>query len=314
MNYIVLDLEWNQGTGGKRGQLKEMPFEIIEIGAIKMDSQFNVIGEFNQIICPSVYTNMHRVTQKLIQIEMEELERGRPFQEVFAEFCSWCGEDYMFCTWGPLDLIELQRNMRYYRIPAFSDRPFPFLDVQKIFAIGFEDKTARHTLEYAVDFLNIEKDIPFHRAFSDSYYTAKVLAKCPKEALAYVSYDVFSLPRNKSQEVHVTFPDYVKHISRLFKSKDSIMADREIMSTKCFRCQKLAKRKIKWFTPNGKHYLSVSYCPDHGYLKAKIRIKKDENGKLYVVKTMRFITDEEVAEIVAKRNLAKQKNMTKPAN
>lgn len=313
MNYIVLDLEWNQGTGGKSGQLKEMPFEIIEIGAIKMDEQFNVIGEFNQLIRPTVYTNMHKVTQRLIHIQMEDLERGRPFEEVCSEFLDWCGDSYQFCTWGPLDLIELQRNMQYYEMKALSDRPFAFLDVQKIFAIAFEDKSERHSLEYAVDYLNIEKDIPFHRAFSDSYYTAKVLAKCSKESLVYVSFDMFSLPKNKSQEIHVTFPDYTKHISRLFKTKDSIMADREIMSTKCYKCNKLAKRKIKWFTPNGKHYLSVSSCQEHGYLKAKIRVRKTDSGKLYVVKTMRLIDEEQVNEIVEKRNQARQKNVVKPS-
>lgn len=36
MNYIILDLEWNQGNEQKEKQLKELPFEIIEIGAVKL--------------------------------------------------------------------------------------------------------------------------------------------------------------------------------------------------------------------------------------------------------------------------------------
>ena len=39
MNYIVLDLEWNQGNEEKEKQLKELPFEIIEIGAIRLNGQ-----------------------------------------------------------------------------------------------------------------------------------------------------------------------------------------------------------------------------------------------------------------------------------
>ena len=35
MNYIVLDLEWNQSPDGKEGQTRHLPFEIIEIGWIK---------------------------------------------------------------------------------------------------------------------------------------------------------------------------------------------------------------------------------------------------------------------------------------
>ena len=32
MNYIVLDLEWNQSPLGQAGEHPRMPFEIIEIG------------------------------------------------------------------------------------------------------------------------------------------------------------------------------------------------------------------------------------------------------------------------------------------
>ena len=37
MEYIVLDLEWNQSPRGKAGERRGMPFEIIEIGAVKLD-------------------------------------------------------------------------------------------------------------------------------------------------------------------------------------------------------------------------------------------------------------------------------------
>ena len=34
MNYIVLDLEWNQCPYGKEREIRRLPFEIIEIGAV----------------------------------------------------------------------------------------------------------------------------------------------------------------------------------------------------------------------------------------------------------------------------------------
>ena len=36
MNYIVFDLEWNQSPGGKKYSNSRLPFEIIEIGAVRM--------------------------------------------------------------------------------------------------------------------------------------------------------------------------------------------------------------------------------------------------------------------------------------
>lgn len=304
MNYIILDLEWNQSSEEKRNN--DIPFEIIEIGAIKMDGNCNIIGEFNQLIRPKVYHDMHKITEDLIHIQMEDLERGRPFEKVIDEFFRWCGEDYMFCTWGNLDLTELQRNMCYYGKQPLCEEPFAYLDVQKIFAISFEDKHIRHTLEHAVDVLQIEKDIPFHRAFSDAYYTAKVFEKCPKESFVYVSFDTFMLPKNKEKEIRHQFPDYYKYISREFKKKESITGDREIMSTKCYLCGKATRRKIKWFTPNAKHYYNVSVCETHGFLKGKIRIRKTDSGLYYIIKTMRQITKEQVDEIMEKKEQAKQ--------
>ena len=37
MEYIVLDLEWNQSNTGKEDAVEKLPFEIIEIGAIKLN-------------------------------------------------------------------------------------------------------------------------------------------------------------------------------------------------------------------------------------------------------------------------------------
>ena len=42
MNYIVMDLEWNQSCHGHARENPKMPFEIIEIGATKLDSKFNI--------------------------------------------------------------------------------------------------------------------------------------------------------------------------------------------------------------------------------------------------------------------------------
>ena len=41
----------------------------------------------------------------------------------------------MFATWGPLDLLELQRNISYYQLIPLSDGPIKFYDVQKLFSL-----------------------------------------------------------------------------------------------------------------------------------------------------------------------------------
>ncbi len=313
MNYIVLDLEWNQSSTGKEEVSKVLPFEIIEIGAIKLNSDRKMTDEFSELIKPQVYHEMHHITRKLIHLQMEELEKGKSFVEIMEKFRVWCGQDYIFCTWGPLDLLELQRNIRYYQLEPLGEGPLAFLDVQKLFSIAYEDRKSRRTLEHAIDFLEIEKDIPFHRAFSDAYYTAKVLAQLDEDVLKNCSFDVFHLPKDRKSEVHVIFDTYAKYISRTFADKTEALADKTVIETKCYLCHKNLRKKIRWFSPNGKHYYSVSYCDKHGYMKAKIRIRKSEEDSVYVVKTEKFINQEEVEDIRNRQEKAKEQRKEKRA-
>lgn len=316
MNYIILDLEWNQGAAEKTEE--NLPFEIIEIGAIKLNNRREKIDEFNELIRPQVYHEMNHITRKLIHLRMEQLEEGKSFPEVMRAFRNWWGDDYVFCTWGSMDLIELQRNIRYYQMEPMSDRPFRFLDIQKLFSIAFEDRKSRKSLEYAIDFLEIEKDIPFHRALSDAYYAAKVLALLDENVLENYSFDIYHIPVSKKEEIHAIFDkvpqeSYAKYISRGFEDKIKAMDDKNVISTKCYLCQKNLKRKIRWFTPNGKHYYCVSYCDLHGHMKSKIRIRKSENGQIYIIKTEKFISEEDVENIYKKQEQARQHRKEKRA-
>lgn len=303
MNYIVLDLEWNQAADLKTKLESRLLFEIIEIGAVKLDCDKNTVDVFHELIKPQVFHRMNQITGELLHLDLNQLERCRTFTEVAGDFIKWCGEDYIFCTWGDLDLFELQRNMDYYRMTPLARKPIRYYDVQKLFSIAFEDKKTRRTLEYAADFLHIEKDIIFHRADADAYYTAKVL-RCIKNQQVFhnYSYDTYRLPKNRAEELHVMFDDYGKYISRPFSDKTAAMKDSEVISTRCFLCGRRTKKKIPWFTNNGKHYYAIVHCSIHGTMKAKIRLRKSADNKTYVVKTMRQAGPEEIEDILSKKD------------
>ena len=59
MNYIVLDLEWNQCPYGKSREEERLPFEIVEIGAVKMNEQKEIIDTFHILVKPIVYRRLH---------------------------------------------------------------------------------------------------------------------------------------------------------------------------------------------------------------------------------------------------------------
>lgn len=306
MNYIVFDLEWNQAALGKRYINKKMPFEIIEIGAVKLNSDMEETGRFNELVRPKVYKNINRITGNIVHLDMKQLKSARPFQKVMESFLEFCEKDYVFCTWGNLDLIELQRNMKFYSMSPLSQKPIKFLDVQKLFALQFEGEKSQHTLEYAVDVCGIQKDIPFHRAFADAYYTAKVLKFLKPEFREKYSFDTYVLPKEKKEEIRILFDDYYKYISRGFDNKTKALEDKEVLYSGCYLCKRTVSRKIPWFTNNNKHYYCVSRCRKHGYIKGKIRLRKAEDGKIYVIKTMKQISEEEMKEIAWKQDKIKK--------
>lgn len=304
MYYIVFDLEWNQSSK-KEYEVPELPFEIIEIGGVKLNSEGSMIGEFDELIKPKVYHEMHDITSKLIHIAMEELQRGKSFSEVASAFLDWSDEENrIFCTWGTLDLYELQRNMEYYKMTPMSDKPFAYLDIQKLFARVYGETRIRRSLEYAIDTLGIEKDIPFHRAFSDAYYTAKVLAKLLEtnpEVFDYVSYDIYHAPADRKDEIKHQFDTYEKYISRVFEDKSKAFQDKEVSSCRCYICHRNLRKRVKWFSLNGRYYLCLAHCNEHGFFKGKNRIHRQGEG-VFFVKTVKQITEEEAQDVIKKRD------------
>lgn len=307
MNYIVFDLEWNQCPDGKAHERPDLPFEVVEIGAIKLNSEKTEISRFHEYVRPVAYQRLHYKTKEILHINPGILQEADTFPAVFGRFFEWCGEDFIFCTWGSLDLLELQRNIRFHGLPACFSFPLKFCDIQKIFSIALEDGKSRRSLEYAVDFLSLSKDVPFHEALSDAYYTACVMRQIDDWHLnAFYSIDYFQLPQKRSEELFLTFPDYAKFVSRQYRSKTEIMHDRAILSRKCFFCGKGCIKKTPWFSSGTRNYISLSYCEAHGYMKGKIRIRKAENGGGYFCIKTRKPVDEDTAQEILMRYENKQ--------
>ncbi len=308
MNFIVLDLEWNQSPVGKSGEIRHLPFEIIEIGAVKLTEQLTTCGAFREVVKPQVYRSLHAKTRQIVSLRAIDFEHARCFPEVIHDFLEWCGEDAHFCSWGPSDLMELQRNMAYHQLPIPFPFPFLYYDIQKIFSIVYEDRKSRRSLEYAVDFLKIPKEGAFHSAQSDAYYTACIMQHLTlPQITANTSVDYFHTPDTRKQEFSLRYPTYDKFVSKPFSSKVQAMKDRIVTSTVCSECGKSAPKKIRWFSVGGRNYLCLACCAEHGYIKGKIRLRHREDGLYYAVKTTRPVTSEEAQAILDRKEAQREK-------
>ena len=307
--YVVLDLEWNQSAEGRLHTEEGLPFEIIEIGAVKLDEQRRILSSFSCLVTPSVYPQLHFKISEVTHMDMEALRReGKPFVQAAEEFLEWCGTDAVFCTWGSMDLTELQRNMRYYGMKIPFSKPLLYYDVQKLYAIWQGDAKARVSLDRAVEDLGLLEERPFHRAMDDAFYTARVLQTLDfVRCRPYLSVDYFRLPGNREEEIFLEFPSYSKYVSRVFSTKEEAMEDKTVTDMICCSCRRMLRKKLKWFSLNQKQYFCLAWCPEHGYVRGKIRMKKAEPDGLYVVKTMKQVEESGADEVFARKEEQRKK-------
>ena len=120
MNYIVLDLEWNQSYRGKEYSIEEMPFEIIQIGAVKLDEHKNITGRWERIIRPVEYVKLHGKVSEMLEITEDELKMGDDFASAAKEFLEW----YFFIRMDLTDSARAQAILSFTSIlPSGEEYP-----------------------------------------------------------------------------------------------------------------------------------------------------------------------------------------------
>lgn len=313
MNYIVFDLEWNQSSH-PLAENELLPFEIIEIGAVKLNSKFEIVDSFSELIRPQVYTKLQRRIREMLSYDEQSLKAGRHFDKVCKDFIKWCGdeEDYMFGTWGPLDLFYLQQNMDFFVMDPLRS-PLYFYNIQDIFSYYHPD-VGNCRLEKAVEKLGIpiEKDKPFHMAIHDAYYTGLVLKKLkPKNLEDMKSVDYYNNPKTEAEEIEVKHKNYCEHVSREFDSKTEAMEDKLLTQINCVRCGKKLHKKIKWFSNNSNSYLCVGKCWYHGYVLGKIKFKTTYDDRVFAIKKTKLIRKSEMEDVKERQETIREKRKEK---
>ena len=181
MNYIVLDLEFNQSFPFKSGKKvepnPECPFEIIQIGAVKLNDNFEQVDSFDAMIRPQIYPRLHPFVEKITGIRAEMLADKPDFRSAYEGFLKFIGDGpAILCTWGADDIKSLFRNILFYDLDAnaLTDQ---YLNVQPFAAEYLHHEAGKAIgLKNAVEALGIPEGETFHNALNDAAYTAKIFA------------------------------------------------------------------------------------------------------------------------------------------
>ena len=191
--------------------------------------------------------------------------------------------------------------------------PLFYYDVQKLYSLYCLDGHARASLESVIDTLALPKKWPFHRAVYDAAYTGCVLSQLEKQSWqSMVSVDYYRPPKNAQEEIYLVFERYSKFVSQLYPSREEAMEARNVSSMVCYKCGRNVTRRMNWFSDNNRKYFGLAYCPRHGWLKGKIRVKHCD-GQVFMIKTMKLTDAEGARKIKAKSELMKKRRMDKAA-
>lgn len=173
MNYIVFDLEATCWEGADVRQS-----EIIEIGALKINEQKQIVSEFARFIKPLRHPVLSDFCKNLTSIRQMDVDGAEYFNMVAEEFKRWTGygeTEYILCSWGFYDKKQFESDCQLYGINTEWVTPHVNLKQQH----GSIRKLQRAIgMKSALQLEGISLDGTHHRGIDDARNIAKIFIKC----------------------------------------------------------------------------------------------------------------------------------------
>ena len=281
MNYIVLDLEWNQAVTYAE-MVKEPVFltgEIVQFGAVKLNDRFEYEDTFDCRVSPQYYTEIHPRVAEVTHLDTADLKKGLKFEEAFSSFCEWCGEEITLLVWGTEDQRVLRKNMELFGFG--TDYLPPCYNLQNIFAAQITQDTRQYRLTSA---LAVVKETPFdaHDALNDAKSTALV---CKHLDLEKGLTEYCAIVENKDGVVE----SY--EFEEEYEDVDDALSDDYVVSFECPDCNEIVWGD-NWIRKNGNILVSTGTCYDGQEFLIKLKFRHLLNRKVKVKRLVYTMTEE----------------------
>ena len=239
MGYIVLDLEWNSAYYKPQGRFIN---EIIQIGAVKLNKDFEIIDTFQVYIKSKIVKKLSNRTIALTGITNEQMNSGVSFRVAVKKYNDWAGKNNVTMTWSDSDLYAIVENSRIFLDSSLKFSLDMYLDLQSY--IQGELRLVGHaitnqiSLATATQMLNISTDgFELHNARDDAHLCAIMLRRMyNKERFVKLIRDT----TDSSFYDRLFFRAY--HISNINDKR----IDKKALRFSCPGCKKPLKSKNKW--------------------------------------------------------------------
>lgn len=287
MNYIVLDMEWNQPFKPKNMIRKPVTLygEIVQIGAVKLDENYHIVDTFKILVKPVHYSKMCNKVAKLTKITNQDLEYGLPFPVALKHFRNWCTDEFVFLTWGENDVDVLRDNIILHGLDP-SWLPCCY-NIQLIFNAQVSKEQRQYSLSDAMEMLG-QNALPAHDALHDARNTVTVCMHLDM-VKGLAEYNA-TKKMNKLNKIAETLrPD------KFYPTRTTALEDAEILNFYCPICGEnvICEGILK---QNTDKYICIGKCesgdeffvrfkftkwPDESFSVSRIIYEMDEDHRNY---------------------------------
>ena len=258
-----MDLEWNNAY---MKSAQKFVNEIIEIGAVKLNENLEIIDTYSELIKPVVSRKLRSRIKDLTHLTNEDISGGIAFNEAISKLEEWSGSDALFMTWGDTDIRTMLSNFKYFLKKDSILFIEYYADLQRYCQCFINMENIQQAgLSYAAECLQIDAEkYPHHRALDDSLLSAE----CFKKVFDKDKLDEFIKVCDADFYARLTFKPYV------IKSKNDPLIDKNLFNCYCDICGGKVETLKKWKFMN-QSFRGLFYCANcDREFRVNLRIKK----------------------------------------
>ena len=182
MKHVVVDLEMNPVSREFREVRRKLNEEVIEIGAVRLDENFQQEAEFQCYVKPE-YGPIKKHITSLTGITQAMVADKKTYAACFQDFVDWVGEEETkIYSWSMSDIKQLRSECRY-KLPDFDIGWLNarWVDLQQ----EFDDRLGLHNslaLKHALGAMDHKFEGTQHTALADAINTSAILTLMQDDA------------------------------------------------------------------------------------------------------------------------------------
>lgn len=172
--YLVVDLEATCCDRKIRPYVKR---EIIEIGAVMVNRDLQMVSEFQRFIKPMINSQLTPFCTQLTSITQEVVDRAPSYEEAITDFSQWVAgyPGFVFCAWGDFDRRQIQQECK--RAGLNNPIHTTCFNLRTMFGRS-QDLPGLFNLNESLKMANLEFTGVHHRGIDDARNIAKLLPFC----------------------------------------------------------------------------------------------------------------------------------------